>query len=135
MITRTSRQRGFRGLGQYDSETGFVDPDPSINPSANNASLPMPAACSWWDDIWPSEACSLALGQQQIQSVPANAAAAGYPAPVVQATQAAADQQTVEFAADNAAIWHPPTNNPGSWPWYYWLAIGLGVFALVELGK
>ena len=113
-------------------------------PSLNNQSLPRPAACSWTDYIWPSQACSLALGQQQIQSVPANAVAAnaaavaaGLPAPYdVPAIQAAADGGSVVFVGENALLFNPPPSiDPNTWPWYYWALIAGGIFAVVKLSR
>jgi hypothetical protein len=138
MIIRSRWQKGFRGLGQYDDETGFIDSDPSLlSPGSpgttNNDSLPRPSACSWYDYIWPTEACSLALGQQQIQQVPINAASAGYPVPVVAATQDTANQQSQDFAVDNALIFNPPTSSASTWPWYYWALLAAGLFVAVEV--
>ncbi len=97
---------------------------------------------SVWDEIWPTQADSLAAGTAQIQSVPANAAAAnaaavaaGQPPPYnVPAIQAAADLQTQSFTAEIPQLW-AVTSDPSTWPWYYWLAIGVGVFAVVKLAK
>lgn len=134
---RLGRLRGRRRLGQYDDETGFIDPDPSINPPAssgttNNDTLPRPAACSWYDYIWPTEACSLALGQQQINQVAVNAASAGYPASVVAAVQSTAADQSADFAVDNSLIFNPPTNSPSTWPWYYWALLAGGALLAIE---
>lgn len=70
------------------------------------ALAPTPAAppdCSWWDFFanptkWST--CEAVKEQAQIQSVPQRAAAYGYPAPVVQAAQQAADQQSAQTATD-----------------------------------
>ena len=105
--------------------------------------MPTPSACSWWNSIWPSEACSLALGQQQIQnSVPANAAAAnaiaianGQPPPYdIPFIQSVANQQAAAFAGDNATIFNsaPSLTDPSTWAWYYWAAGALGLFLLVK---
>jgi hypothetical protein len=125
---------------------GVIDPAsilPGMYPApiaANNQPLPRPAACSWYDYIWPTQACSLALGQQQIQSVPANAAAAnaaavaaGMPAPyTVPAIQAAADVGSEAFAAENTMIFNPPpSTDPSTWPWYYWALIAGGLKIIV----
>ena len=132
-VRHTGRRRR---LGQYDSAyQGYSNADPSLNPSSSD-----PSVCSWWDDIWPSQACALARGQQQINSVAINAAAAndaavaaGQPAPYnVPQIQAAANQQAQAFAAENALIFNPPgsnSNDPANWPWYYWV-LGGGVLLL-----
>jgi hypothetical protein len=136
-LGRLSRRRR---LGQ-DIYASSIDPSgdtsffyPAAGPSTtNNNPLPRPAACSWYDYIWPTEACSLALGQQQIQQVAVNAASAGYPADVVAATQAAADEQSAGYAADNAVIFNPPIGpQPSTWPWYYWALLAGGVFLAIE---
>ena len=141
------RLRGRRLGAAYDSAySGYTNQDPSIVPTVAT-SLPRPAACSWTDYIWPSAACSLALGQQQIQSVPANAAAAnavaiaaGMAPPYdVAMIQAVADQQTTAFAGDNATIFTQTTavslSDPSTWPWYYWALLAGGVFAVLEFRK
>jgi hypothetical protein len=113
--------RTQRGLGQQ-----FSDIDPSLT------TQPLSLWDDWFADWWPTQSSSLASGTAQIQSVPANAAAAnaaavaaGQPAPYnVAAIQAVADQQSGQFAAENAQIWN--TANNASWPWYYWVAIAAG---------
>jgi len=76
--------------------------------------------------------------------VPANAAAAnaaavaaGLPAPYdVTAIQAAADQQTANFVANNQTIWSAPVAfslaSPSTWPWYMWVGIIGGGYLLLD---
>ena len=117
--------RSQRRLGQYDSAyQGYTNLDTSITQPDSGS--------GFWSWLFPSESSSLAAGTAQIQSVPANAAAAnaaavaaGIPAPYdVAAIQAAADQQSAAFAGENAQIWEYST--VATWPWYYWVAIAAG---------
>ena len=78
----------------------------------------------------------------QIQSVPQNAAAAGYPPNVVAAAQAAADQQSRQVPTDTQSIdtlYNLPSSpfipsiapgtspfDPSTWPTWAWIALGLG---------
>jgi hypothetical protein len=115
--------RSQRRLGQYDSAyQGYTNLDTSITQPDSGS--------GFWSWLFPSESSSLAEGTAQIQSVPANAAAAnaaavaaGIPAPYnVAAIQAAADQQSGAFAQENAQLWAANTG----WPWYYWAALAAG---------
>lgn len=98
-------RRRLRGLG-YESwlDPFAVNPDPSMSIPA---AVPDATSCSTIDfflnpSAW--QACANKAGQAQIQSVPANALAAGYSPAVVAAAQAAADQQASLVPADTASI-------------------------------
>jgi hypothetical protein len=142
-VQMQTRRRRLGDAPLYDpsGDLSFAYPEQS----ANNVPLPRPAACSFLDYIWPSQACSLALGQQQIQSVPSNAAAAnaaaagaGLPAPYsVPQIQAVADQQTAAFSASVPSLFATAAtlNDPSTWPWYYWAGLAFGAFLLVEAVK
>ena len=148
-IARQKRRRGFRGLG-YDSSDWSMDsaylkllaagpygaPAAALNVEQVAASqnlpapLPRPAACSWYDYIWPTQACTDALNAQQYQSVPINAAAAGYPASVVAVAQQSADENTALIPVDDASVYgaYAPTAATAI-PFWAWVA-GAAVLVL-----
>ena len=109
--------------------------------NVSNNSPDDPAACSWWDNIWPSAACTMARNAAQIQSVPQNAAAAnaaasaaGMPAPYdVPLIQDYANYQTQFVPSDYAAVTTQPSlSDPSTWPWYYWAGI---LVIIIESGR
>jgi hypothetical protein len=128
----------------------FGTPIPTVDPNAPVSTEP--AACSWWDDIWPSQACIIARGQQQIAEVPTNAAAvaayyaATQPGSVQAANAAAAAQIAQNFAAtqiatvpsDVASIENYYSTSGGGLvpftiPWWAWaLAAGFGLWAIAK---
>jgi hypothetical protein len=100
---------------------------------------PSQPSCSSWDFFFNSaawQACQRGLSTAQIESVPINAAAAGYPAAVVDVAQAAANQQISQVSNDVASVAN--TYSAGapitlaSIPWYFWAALGVGAFVLVR---
>jgi hypothetical protein len=103
--------------------------------SPMSAVLPSDGSCSILDFFFDPaswRACQQALEVAQIQSVPQNAAAAGYPANVVQVAQMAADQQSSNAPADvaNVASFYNAgqlTVTPFAWPWWAWALIAGGV--------
>jgi hypothetical protein len=124
---RTQRRLGR--LGQYD------------DPIAGYLSVPQgPTASQISEYLWPTAGGSLASGTAQIQSVPANAAAAnlaaGTPVYNVAAIQAAADLQPANFVANNQTIWSTPVafslTDPTTWPWYMWVGIIGGGYLLLD---
>src|ERR1700691_2100740 len=133
-------RRKRRALGQ-----SVFDEDPISGYAAG----PQGPSVSWSDIsqyLWPTAGGSLAQGTAQIQSVPANAAAAnaaaiaaGLPAPYnTAAIQAAANQAVQQFAQENQQLWStdPDPNDPTTWPWYYWLAIGgVGLLIVADVMK
>lgn len=138
--------------------TGFVQtpanvaPQSSVWPINNDAPLSTrPASCSWYDYIWPTQACTTALAQQQIAEVPANAAAvstyfaatqpntpaASNAAAAAQVAQAMAAQQEALVPADTANIEAFYSSGGGvvpfSIPWWVWAALaGVGVWVIAK---
>ena len=153
MYVQMPTRRRLRGLGSGASSSwdyGYSNQDPSVGPVDTGNPLAIASAAtpntSWWDYFFPSQSGSLAAGTAQIQSVPANAAAAnaaaiaaGLPPPYnVPQIQAAANQQSAAFAAEIPALWAAPPPNlkdPSTWPWYYWAALAYGGFLLVQAVK
>lgn len=94
MLLSTRRRGGLRGLG-----------DPAADIAAYLATHS--SGCSWWSFYFDKPAwlaCVNAAGVAQIQSVPQNAQAAGYPQPVIDVAQATADEQSGMVPADNLNI-------------------------------
>jgi hypothetical protein len=96
--------------------------------------------------LWPTAGGSLSQGTAQIQSVPANAAAAnaaaesaGLAPPYdVASIQAAANTAAANFAAENQSIWSYGNNpsDPSTWAWYVWAALfGVGILVLVDVKR
>jgi hypothetical protein len=121
------------GLGDVpidpSGDTSFMYPDVSVN----NEPLPTPASCAWWNPF-SSSTCSLAAGQQQVQSVVSNAkaandvaVAAGMPPPYdVAKIQAAANAGSAALAKEVPQLFSTPISltDPSTWPWWMWAAGG-----------
>lgn len=142
--------RRVRGMGSQAMPLVLADPncgsgmpyDANGNPCpGSEISAYKPQSCSQVDfylDPAAWEACQTQLEVAQIQTVPANAAAAGYPSYVVQTAQDAANQQSAQAPTDTANIanyygagkllYTPGSpNNPlglPMWLWYSLLAVG-----------
>ena len=132
---RQTRRRSRRGLGEI---YGAGWPNPNPNSGVDQ--------CSTWDFFFnPStwKACETAQGQAQIQTVPQNAAAAGYSPSVVAVAQAAANQQSAQVPADvaNVAQFYSagqllanvqnPSSPFGLPTWVWWVVGGIAsVFVL-----
>jgi hypothetical protein len=135
MMFLVTQKRRTRRLGQ------LIFPD-VVSTIATNVALPAAPAspsCSSWDFFFNSaawQACQRGLSTAQIESVPINAAAAGYPAAVVDVAQAAANQQIAQVSSDVANV--ATTYSAGtpvtlaSIPWYLWAALGVGAFVVVR---
>jgi hypothetical protein len=137
MYVQTSgRRRGLRGLGADLSITNL----PTVS---TPSPAPTASSCSYWDFFFNApawQACQRQAAVAQIQSVPANAAAAGYSPDVVAAAQAAADAQIAQVPSDVAYI--ASTDNAGTlvtpasvpaWVWY--VGIGAGALLLIAALK
>jgi hypothetical protein len=128
-----------RRLGQLGQES--VDAADMLGSGATAISSLALAPSSFWNWLFPSAGTSLGTGTAQIQSVPANAAAAnaaaGQQVYDVAAIQAAADEASSAFAGENQQLWdYYNPQDPSTWPWYYWAAIfGVGILLLVDAGK
>lgn len=133
-LTKVPRRRGLGRLGGQAMPLSL----------ATVAAPPDPADC------WPYyffgkssyDACVNRTGVAMVQTVPQNAAAAGYPPNVVAAAQAAADAQAAQVPQDTQTIdasYDLPLSplmpslgpgfsglNPSSWPLWLWIAFGLG---------
>lgn len=118
-----------RRLGQYDSAySGYSDADPSTAYAVNQG-------CTAWDALLQQ----LGLGtpcddanEAMIQQVPINAVSAGYSPEVVAATQATANEQAAQVPGNDAVILNADFNSSPPTPWYFWLAIGAGIFLVVK---
>jgi hypothetical protein len=132
---RSFSARGWRPLGTnaFAAAHGMGD-FPGLNTLVTLTTPNPTPACSWTDNIWPSQACSLAKGTQQIQSVPARAAAANAAAVAagenppydVAAIQAAADTGSTALAAEVPQLFSTPVSlaDLSTWPWWMWAAGG-----------
>src|SRR5271166_1990910 len=143
--TRDSRAR----LGDIPAGAGLVvglvNPVAGMILTANDAyatSIAPATGCSYLDFFVNSarwQACQMQREIAQIQTVPQNAAAAGYPTPVVQVAQDTADQQSADAAGDSSnvasyygagQVLYDPQNQTAlpTWLWVL-LAGGIGVVA------
>ena len=133
---RLGRLRGRRRLGQDYDIGGNYDVD-LLPPETTNPVTP--SGCSTWDMLWGNltgdySGCVQA-NEAMIASVAANAQAAGYPAPVIQAIQGTAAAQEALVPGDVAvAVASNAPVGPVNIPWYLW-AIGGGVILLLVLKR
>jgi len=98
MYLQAKRRRG--GLGQ------LIAPD-LVSPLVSAFTPSTTPSCSTWDFFFNDaawQACQRGLEVAQIQSVPANAAAAGYSPDVVAVAQATANEQSGFAPADVSNI-------------------------------
>lgn len=95
-LATPTRRRGLGRLGSQAMPLSLANP---VSSDSNS--------CSYWDFFFNAPAwqtCQQGLAVAQIQTVPANAAAYGYPAAVVSAAQAAADAQIAQVPSDVADV-------------------------------
>jgi hypothetical protein len=148
MIVHHRARRGLRGLG-YDSSDASADlawlqffsgqPSALVAYSAANPNVqPDLSGCSTWQILWGNltgdySGC-IAANEAMIQSVPANAIAAGYSPDVVSSIQDEATEQEAQVPSDVYSIVNTQPPSPSA-NWFWWVLGGFGVFVLLELRK